>query len=79
MKNDRAAEAVLACVVALLQRVRGLEQDQVLPMLQTAVGLLQLPLGSTTEEVRRVGGGELPLPDQQFSFAASVYAAPLGG
>jgi hypothetical protein len=52
MKNDRAAEAALQCVVALLQRVQGLEQDQLLPVLKAAAGLLALPAGAATEEVR---------------------------
>lgn len=52
MMNDRAAEAALQCVLALLQRVQGLEQDQVLPVLQAAARLLALPPGAATEEVR---------------------------
>jgi hypothetical protein len=51
MKQDVAAEAALQCVLALLQRVRGLEQDQLLPVLQAAAGLLALPPGAATEEV----------------------------
>jgi hypothetical protein len=52
MKNDRAAEAALQCVVSLLQRVRGLEQDQLLPVLKAAAGLMALQAGAATEEVR---------------------------
>jgi hypothetical protein len=52
MKNDRAAEAALQCVLALLQRVQELEQDQMLPVLQAAAGMLALPPGAATEEVR---------------------------
>jgi hypothetical protein len=55
MKNDRAAEAALQCVVSLLQRVQGLEQDQLLPVLQAAAGLLALPAGAATEEVGQSG------------------------
>jgi hypothetical protein len=39
-------------VVALLQRVQGLEQDQLLPVLKAAAGLLALPSEAATEEVR---------------------------
>eukprot|EP00882_Tetradesmus_deserticola_P016542 GHRQ01017673.1.p1 GENE.GHRQ01017673.1~~GHRQ01017673.1.p1 ORF type:complete len:218 (+),score=65.81 GHRQ01017673.1:816-1469(+) len=51
MKSDLAAEAALQCALALLLRARGLEQDQVLPVLQAAAGLLALPPGAASEEV----------------------------
>ncbi|WIA11547.1 hypothetical protein OEZ85_011656 [Tetradesmus obliquus] len=84
MKNDRAAEAALQCVLALLQRVQGLEQDQVLPVLQAAARLLALPPGAATEEMRlkavvgAVGGGPrlaFFLPGLASGLAKQLLAA----
>lgn len=51
-KNDRAAEAVLDCLLLLLQRVgSSLEPDQVLLLLQRLASVLQLTQEQATEEV----------------------------
>lgn len=51
MQLDSAVEALLQCVLVLLQRCRGLESDQLMPLLQHVGSLLQLPHGSLSEEV----------------------------
>lgn len=51
VKNDRAAEAVLDCVLVLQRRAPGVEQDQAAALLQRLVPLLQLPQQAATEEV----------------------------
>lgn len=51
MQQDVAVEALLRCVLALLQRCVGLEADQLLPLLQHVGVLLQLPRTSLCEEV----------------------------
>lgn len=51
MQQDAAVEALLRCVLALLQRCQGLEADQLLPLLQHVGVLLQLPRASLCEEV----------------------------
>lgn len=53
MKTDRAAEAVLDCMLLLLERVASsLEGDQVLLLLQRLVAVLQLTPQQATEEVK---------------------------
>ncbi|KAF6264998.1 hypothetical protein COO60DRAFT_1187513 [Scenedesmus sp. NREL 46B-D3] len=94
MKNDLAAEAALQCVLALLLRVRELEQDQVLAVLQGAAGVLALPPGTATEEMRLkvfkviaavLGSqpeGQPPQQHQQGQQAAPLQqpaTAPLAG
>jgi hypothetical protein len=54
MQQDGAVEALLQCVLVLLQRCRALESDQLMPLLQHVGSLLQLPRGSLSEEVRIV-------------------------
>lgn len=51
MHQDAAVEALLQVVLSLLQRCRDLERDQVLPLMQQAGTLLQLPRGALPEEV----------------------------
>lgn len=51
MQQDVAVEALLQCVLVLLQRCRALESDQLMPLLQHIGSLLQLPRGSLSEEV----------------------------
>jgi hypothetical protein len=51
MQQDAAVEALLQAVLGLLRRCRDLETDQVLPLLQQAGTLLQLPRGALPEEV----------------------------
>lgn len=51
MQQDAAFEALLQAVLSLLQRCRDLERDQVLPLMQQAGTLLQLPRGALPEEV----------------------------
>lgn len=52
MQQDAAVEALLQCVLVLLQRCKGLEADQLLPLMQQVGVLLQLPRASVSEEVR---------------------------
>ena len=52
MQHDVAAEALLQCVLVLLQRCPGLEADQLMPVLQHLGGMMQLPREQLSEEVR---------------------------
>lgn len=69
MQQDAAVEALLRCVLLLLQRCKGLEADQLLPMLQHVGVLLQLPRATLSEEV----GG-----NTQAEAKAGGVAAPPG-
>jgi hypothetical protein len=52
--SDRVVEALLGCLLALLQRCpAGMEPDQALSLLQRLLPLLQLPKDTASEEVRR--------------------------
>jgi len=55
VQHDAAAEALLQCVLALLQHCQGLEADQLMPVLQHVGSMLQLQRGDVSEEVRQHG------------------------
>jgi hypothetical protein len=52
MQQASALEALLQCVMVLLQRCEGLESDQLMPLMQQVGTLLQLPRAALSEEVR---------------------------
>lgn len=89
MSSDRAAEAALACMLCLLRRCACQSGDSLLGLLRRLAAVLELPVGSASEEIRQqallclgaVAGGAVKLqpPPGVREALLGEEAAPLLG
>jgi hypothetical protein len=76
MQQDSAVEALLQCVLVLLQRCEAVESDQLMPLMQQVGTLLQLPRASLSEEVC---WGNIYLLQRSFLHSISLLVGWLFG